>query len=340
MVFNAPTHKIVLVMICKNCGTPNKNGTKACIICNFPMDGGAITAPGQSAASQIELNAEQPRTRPNRLDRPRNSVSCPQCKYEIIKESDTCPMCAFSLSSGSSFPAPTAVHQPQPNGSVANQPLQYRGIPSYEGGLAPSASEKGREPEVIQLNVHKPASHPETLKEDHQTTEQVPSPSKSNLEKAISSMTDNKISVTGRAGDIDRQKNNKQEQLKQTQEPFRVNQSERALLFGTIDPFRKEEDQGSAVAYLEPVAREGEPLLEPVSITSPDNTIKVNRTSLDPENNTITSKVQAIFEYKDGVWYIVDQSEQQTTFVLVNQPTPIKNGDILLMGNRKFIFKC
>ena len=57
-------------------------------------------------------------------------------------------------------------------------------------------------------------------------------------------------------------------------------------------------------------------------------------------NNTITSKVQAVFECINGVWYLVDQSEQQTTFVLANQPIALKKGDILLMGNRKFIFEC
>jgi predicted component of type VI protein secretion system len=62
--------------------------------------------------------------------------------------------------------------------------------------------------------------------------------------------------------------------------------------------------------------------------------------SLDPDNNTITSKTQAIFEFRDGGWYLTDKSEQQTTFIRASGTVKLEKGDVILMGNRKFIFDC
>lgn len=65
---------------------------------------------------------------------------------------------------------------------------------------------------------------------------------------------------------------------------------------------------------------------------------ELNRANLDAENNTITSKTQATLTNKDGKWYIQDQSAQQTTYVRASEPTQLKTGDIILMGNRTFVF--
>ncbi len=64
----------------------------------------------------------------------------------------------------------------------------------------------------------------------------------------------------------------------------------------------------------------------------------LNRANLDEENYTITSKVQAELTCEDGVWYIQDGSQQQTTFVHAGNKTPLRDGDVVLMGNRQFVF--
>jgi len=66
--------------------------------------------------------------------------------------------------------------------------------------------------------------------------------------------------------------------------------------------------------------------------------IELNRSNLDPGNSSITGKVQAELTYEDGTWRMKDRSELQTTFLLASTPTPLKDGDILLLGDRKFIF--
>ncbi len=76
----------------------------------------------------------------------------------------------------------------------------------------------------------------------------------------------------------------------------------------------------------------------PATVTFKGDTNTLNRANLDAENPTITSQTQAELTYKDGVWYIQDCSQQQTTFVHAGNKTPLHDGDVILMGNRQFIF--
>jgi hypothetical protein len=64
----------------------------------------------------------------------------------------------------------------------------------------------------------------------------------------------------------------------------------------------------------------------------------LNRSNLDPDNLTITSKVQAEINYINGQWYLENKSALGTTFILVNKPTKIAKGDIIVLGNKKFFF--
>lgn len=66
----------------------------------------------------------------------------------------------------------------------------------------------------------------------------------------------------------------------------------------------------------------------------------LNRANLDPENYTITSKVQAELTCENGQWYIKDRSQLQTTYILCQDPMDLKDGDSILMGNRVFTFNC
>lgn len=102
----------------------------------------------------------------------------------------------------------------------------------------------------------------------------------------------------------------------------------------TIDPYRKQQAFGCRLLVQ---TREGEPTREPIDLMG--NEIALNREVLDPNNPTITSQVQAVLVYRDGVWYIEDRSSQQTTFVRAGQSVPLRKGDVILMGDRKFTFE-
>lgn len=66
---------------------------------------------------------------------------------------------------------------------------------------------------------------------------------------------------------------------------------------------------------------------------------ELNRENTDPGNNTITSKIQAEISYEDGNWVLSDKSAQKTTFVYAGRKITLQDGDIIMLGNRRFVFK-
>jgi hypothetical protein len=124
---------------------------------------------------------------------------------------------------------------------------------------------------------------------------------------------------------------------KPTTLPFGPKKDGRSNMEGTIDPFRKDQPV-TGIAFLKPVPKQGEEDTEAITIEGGTLPIPVNRALLDAGNNTITSKTQAVFTLKDGEWFITDKSDQQTTFIRPGTPIKLTKGDIILMGNRKFIF--
>jgi len=103
---------------------------------------------------------------------------------------------------------------------------------------------------------------------------------------------------------------------------------------GTINPWVKVSPANKC--SLRPVEQQGVETPEVLHLKGDIH--ELNRANLDAENQTITSKVQAQLVCEDGKWYIEDKSAQHTTFIYVGEKTPLKNGDVILMGNRQFVF--
>lgn len=74
-------------------------------------------------------------------------------------------------------------------------------------------------------------------------------------------------------------------------------------------------------------------------ITYSGQVIVLNRDNTDPNNQTITSKEQAVLIHENGSWYIEDHSERNTTMIRVSRKTKLESGDIIALGNRLFEFK-
>lgn len=109
---------------------------------------------------------------------------------------------------------------------------------------------------------------------------------------------------------------------------------------GTIDPYRMKIDSPPA-CHLRLVPRDGEHLDKETAekeFVAGETPIPLNRTNLDATNNSITSKVQAELVFENGKWLLSDRSELHTTFIRVGEKTELKEGDIIIMGDRKFIF--
>ena len=88
---------------------------------------------------------------------------------------------------------------------------------------------------------------------------------------------------------------------------------------------------------LQPIAWEGERVqYQPISYSGEQ--IVLNRANTDPNNHTITSKRQAILTHDDNGWFLENQSEHNSTFIQVNKRMKLQDGDIIMMGNRLFVF--
>jgi uncharacterized OB-fold protein len=68
------------------------------------------------------------------------------------------------------------------------------------------------------------------------------------------------------------------------------------------------------------------------------NEIILNRDNTEPENQTITSKEQAVLTYENDNWYITDKSQLKTTYVHAGEKRQLKSGDTVMLGNRRFVF--
>ncbi|MDR2385343.1 MAG: zinc ribbon domain-containing protein [Tannerella sp.] len=88
---------------------------------------------------------------------------------------------------------------------------------------------------------------------------------------------------------------------------------------------------------LTPVVKAGE-TADKAPLSFKGNDIILTRKNTEKGNKTITTKTQAILKYIDRSWYIEDKSELKTTFVHAGEMKQLKSGDIILMGDRQFIF--
>lgn len=88
---------------------------------------------------------------------------------------------------------------------------------------------------------------------------------------------------------------------------------------------------------LTPIPRMQEAELLPIDLDDTPQLLDRNR--VDPENLTISGNGHAQLDFVDGQWYVRNLSSVQTTYLRVDGPTPIKAGDVLLLGDRMFRFE-
>lgn len=69
------------------------------------------------------------------------------------------------------------------------------------------------------------------------------------------------------------------------------------------------------------------------------DSIALNRANTDPNNNSITSNVQAVLTKENGKWHIEDKSDLHSTYIRVNGKVELHDGDIIVLGNRMFEFR-
>lgn len=105
---------------------------------------------------------------------------------------------------------------------------------------------------------------------------------------------------------------------------------------GTINPWATPSDESFCTLKRIPWQNE-HVTYEPVSYSG--ESIILNRSNTDANNNSITSKEQAIISHQNGEWYIENKSELQTTLIRVDRRIKLEDGDVIVLGNRMFEFR-
>lgn len=90
--------------------------------------------------------------------------------------------------------------------------------------------------------------------------------------------------------------------------------------------------------YLEPIAFDGEKNV-PEAAAFAGDIVALNRDNTEAQNLAISSENQAEIRCIDGQYYILDTSSMGTTFVQAKKPMAINEDDVILLGNRRFVFK-
>jgi hypothetical protein len=66
--------------------------------------------------------------------------------------------------------------------------------------------------------------------------------------------------------------------------------------------------------------------------------VNLNRDFLDEGNTSISRKAHATLTFKDGEWWVNNETDKKTTFVQVNKPVKLSDGDVILLGDTMFRF--
>ena len=70
-----------------------------------------------------------------------------------------------------------------------------------------------------------------------------------------------------------------------------------------------------------------------------DNTpSRLSRKDIEQNNLSIDEKEHIGIEYSDGKWYVENLSHNNNTYIRVDRKTELINGDVIVIGNKKFIF--
>lgn len=106
----------------------------------------------------------------------------------------------------------------------------------------------------------------------------------------------------------------------------------------TIMPSKKRVKKEVPHCALTPIPEED----ETISMSKKNyegTSIVLNRFNTEESNRTITSQEQAVLSSEDGEWYIENRSIYQTTCLVLNRKIKLEEGDIIILGDRKFKFE-
>lgn len=303
-------------MRCKNCGWPNKPGATNCSKCNSPL--GEAQVPVADPIPQPDVNAT------------------------VLNEPEPRPVAPAPVEA----PAPAPTPRPQ---SLGGAPL---GGTVFENEVfpedAPKPSAPAAAPEPAPAPVPESVSQPAAQSQSAQPTvcPKCGYPLRPDTDKCPNCRCQVKAPQTPAPAAPAQEKAAPAPEKAAPAAPA----FQRQATVGAQDAFQKPSSafSGTINPLVQRIIPEFQLTLQPregehLSKTKLDfegESVSLNRDKLEPGNNSITSREQARITCEDGKWYIEDKSQFQTTFVRAGRKTEIKDGDIILMGSRLFVFNA
>lgn len=328
-------------MECDFCGWDNPEGTVICGRCGivlgkgFPnQNNGEYHGSGQSDASQGEDN-----TMVN------GDGCCAKCGYPLLPNTKRCPNCL--------------------------EPVQVKGdIEKRERGIVSDNAEKHKENAKETVRFVQKSDQQEKLKADYAPNSKntvfagavlndpkktmiaevvVKDPKKTMRAEPI--VSDHDKNMTGEGVVTDPRKTVRSEPVAEPKKTLRV---------GNVSSNKIDNSEGSvknknSIGFNEnpKVQQKNEELFCSVMplADSPEEEgrlkgtefyqerVVLKRENTEPDNSTITTQEQACLIFEDGTWYIEDKSPFKTTFVRAGRKMPLQDGDIIKLGDRRFVFK-
>lgn len=367
-------------MRCSNCGWDNPADLTKCVKCGTPLSGEAVQGnqSGTSrepayAGTAMEGCADTPAFSKTVCEAnvfgseaavessPQPSVHngrCPQCGYPLRQETTVCPKCHYVF--GRQAPKrEQGTEQEKPQQKVSPERSHTEGRTPFGGTVMPGMN---RMPDIWCSLTPMP------IKGERETPEKVEYEGKRHELNRANTDTKNHT-ITSKVQAVLEYNDSKERWYIQDQSALQSTflrcadevplvdgdvllMGDRRFVFHAVENTPNAEPQqvlgtiavgrqhvSAPRCVLTPLIEESEQDA-PQEHTFRGDTHLLNRANLDPENYTITSKVQAELTYENGQWYIKDRSQLQTTYILCQDPMDLKDGDSILMGNRVFTFNC
>ncbi len=326
-------------MRCKNCGWPNKPGATNCSKCNAPLGETPVQAPAPEAPKDVNATVLNEPV----VEAPRPETPAPEIKPVSGGRSLGGAPLGGTVFEGEAFPEATRA-QAAPVAPAPAAPAESPAKPAQEAQptLCPKCGYPLR-PDTdkcpnCRFQVKAPAkvetapAAPETAAAS--VTPAVPEKPAAPEKPAVPE-TPVAAAPVAEAPKLApaAEPAFKRQATVGVQDAF---QKPSAAFSGTVNPLVQRIVPEFKLT-LQP--REGERLSN-TNLDFEGESVSLNRNNLEPGNNSITSREQARITCEDGKWYIEDKSQFQTTFVRAGRKTEIKDGDIILMGSRLFVFNA
>lgn len=309
-------------MRCNNCGWVNPDGQERCQKCNQKLDYSLAELESVEVAS---VESEGPAATGNNVgdtsihgsDNTKSAVghtsvsSCSQCGYPIAEGVTECPMCGCVISN-------TEKATPVPQDRVSTQ------------------DEYSTKATVVSSSIMESIEKEAALKmaETKQTVAAA-----DDFKKTIMDVNANNIPHIA-ANDMSKtvrdmgMHNKDVSRLKQTvrdisPSDFLENHPQNA------EQPNATQEQSSGFT-LTPIDGFGE---SSAKLQFAEESVTLNRGNVEKDNAAIDVDAQLSISFDNGEWYVENQSGLKNTYIVPVHKTKIQSGDIIVIGNRRYIFE-